>query len=111
MTHYLNLTPKRGPSVWTQRSGDDRWPTVIGAVLLAAGLGLPYAGFRKRRGRPLARASVALAAIGGALLTGALRKGVRTLTDALSRRCAEDDAIDQASADSFPASDAPQYGR
>lgn len=90
MPDNLNLTPERGPSVW-----DEKWrsavasqtgSTVGGAVMLAAG--------------------AAAAFFGGRMLYRAMRQPRAAARDMSSAR---HDAVEDESAASFPASDAPSW--
>ena len=80
MTQSMNLSPSRGPSTW-ERMERESQRDKFGGILIALGLGLAAAGLLVRPWRkPLARST---------------------------RRTADDDFVDRASADSFPASDPP----
>ena len=105
MPPSMNLTPERGPSVWARmdrKSKLDRWwlAMIVGGGALAA------SSIRRRaNGRTWAALGLACATTGFFCHSGS-----RRLSAAIeSLYCAEpvDDAIDRASADSFPASDAP----
>lgn len=101
----LNLTPERGPSVWTEpRRSAMNWPlaAVAGGSLLAA-----YA-WRSRSSSRTLLASVGVGAVACGLFAAG---GSQRCADAWGRlrsaRDGEFDDIDRASKDSFPASDPP----
>ena len=105
MATPLNLTLKRGPSVWdTQRT----WPTdwrLYGAIA-----GAFVAGFAlRRRASPRWMIGLGLGIIGSSLLAGRVSStvsaGARQL--GVGRAARKDRVVDRASQDSFPASDAP----
>jgi hypothetical protein len=111
MSQPLNLTPARGPSVWDRlerESTMNRYSLGAiagGAALIASVLGRPSAG----RARRTWAATLGLACIAAGFVS---HSGSRRVTEALGRvlrpRASEDDdAIDRALSDSFPASDAP----
>jgi hypothetical protein len=108
MPQPLNLAPARGPSVWARMDResqvDQRSLVAIagGAILTASVLARPSAGRRWA------------AALGVACMAAGYvcHSGSRRLSDTLGRllrpgASQHDDAIDQASSDSFPASDPP----
>ena len=105
MPPSMNLTPERGPSVWTRMDREsklDRWwlaMIVGGGVLAAASVRRPSSG----------RAWAAALGLAGVTAGFLCHSGSRRLSAALERLLwsePADDAIDAASADSFPASDA-----
>ena len=108
MMPSLNLTPARGPSVWARMDRepkvDGRWLALIvgGGVLTASALQRPSS-------RRIGAAVLGLACMAvGVFCFGCAWRVGDTLDWLRSLRCAPgDDAIDRASADSFPASDAP----
>ena len=108
MPQPLNLAPARGPSAWARMDReskmDQRSLVAIagGAILTASALARPSTGSRWA------------AAFGVVCMTAGFfcHSGSRRLSDALERLLnsagsQHDDAIDQASSDSFPASDPP----
>jgi len=113
-THELNLTPHRAPSsVWDRRGWDGsrerlemtQWLVGIGGAALA------IQGLRQRS----ARGSV-LAGLGGGLAWWAFSGNcnVAQVQQSVGRIIERifhgfDDAVHEASADSFPASDAPSW--
>ena len=108
MSQPLNLSPERGPSVWArmdrESKTDQRSLVVIigGSLLTASALASPPTG--RRWAVALGLACMAAGCI--------CHSGSRQLSAALGRLLRPsgfpfDDAIDRASADSFPASDAP----
>jgi Predicted integral membrane protein len=112
--HGLNLTTHRAPvSVW-DRSGWDGTPERLAVTRMLVGIGggaLAVQGIRQRS----VMGSI-LAGLGGSLAWWALT-GEGDLSDA-RRRASElleritgraDDGVHEASADSFPASDAPSW--
>jgi hypothetical protein len=102
----LNLTPERGPSVWARMERESKmdryWLALIvgGGVLAASSVGRPS------RGRPWA-VTVGLACVTAGFLCHSGSSRASAALARLWRSVSEDDAIDTASADSFPASDAP----
>ena len=108
MPQPLNLTPARGPSAWARMDRESKMDqrslfAIAGGAMLTASV--------------LARPSTArrwAAAFGVACMAAGCvsHSGSRRLSAALGRlldpsASQHDDAIDQASSDSFPASDAP----
>jgi hypothetical protein len=95
MADNLNLVPERGPNVWEKRrpsvsEGVHTGSAVGGAVMLAVGAAAAFFG-----GRMLYRA-----------VKGAQGATDRTESAALRAR---NDLVDEESAQSFPASDAPSW--
>jgi len=110
MSQPLNLTPARGPSVWDRlerESTMNRYSLGAiagGAALIASVLGRPSAG----RARRTWAATLGLACIAAGYVSHSGSRGVtEALGRLLRRRASDDDAIDRALSDSFPASDAP----
>src|SRR5690349_11736769 len=107
MAESLNLTLKRGPSVWDdQRGWTSHWRAyglVTGAVLAAAAL--------QPRGSRSWLAGLAFGVAAASLLAGRFTETVEAGTHHLRtlRGGRKDHLVDRASEDSFPASDAPQY--
>ena len=104
----LNLTPKRGPSVWDQvdsnRAVDFRW-----IELTMAGALLARAAIRRGSTERLWLATLGTACIAAALFHDAIASRLSTTRSRIGHAFRHDayDAVDVASADSFPASDAP----
>ena len=102
MDAHLNLTPKRGPSVWEAPRTPMNWSVaaIAGGSLLAA-----YAWANRSQHRSL------LTGLGVGTLACGLMAG--RAADAVSRRSqrvrsmADLDDVDRMSKDSFPASDPP----
>jgi hypothetical protein len=105
-----NLSPLRGPSVWTQRQWDgrhmanaaERWVVgVAGSALVAVGL--------QRR----SRAAAPLAAVGAGLLALAASPDglgrIRAWLEQRRLRRQWNDEVSSASDLSFPASDSPSW--
>jgi len=120
MARFLNLIQDRAPSTTHGLDHDQaslpEWGRSIGVALVVASSALRLLSDlrllgRSRRPRSVARnASIAFAA--GAVLGLAAPPVIRSMLRSPARvRAAADDAIDRDSADSFPASDAPQRGR
>jgi len=108
MPQPLNLAPARGPSVWARMDRESRMDQrslvaiAGGATLIASVLGRPSA----------ARRWAAVFGVAGMAAGFMCHSGSRRVSDALQRllrpgASRHDDAIDQASLDSFPASDPP----
>jgi hypothetical protein len=111
MQPSLNLTPARGPSVWVrmdrESAAERRWLAMIagGAVVIAATSAMR----RPSNGRAWV-AALGLACVAGGVLGRARSRGLPAALHRIGRPSdtgVVDAAIDQASADSFPASDAP----
>ena len=107
MTPSLNLTPQRGPSVWHQM---DRKPALCAAQIaaIAGGTLLVASSIRQRSTRDTWLAAMGMSCIAAALFC---RAPFSSLGLRLKQRRQRYDAIDQASADSFPASDSPSSGQ
>src|SRR5262245_16009444 len=108
MSTPLNLTQSRGPSVWdAQRTSTATWR----ACGVTAGAALASLALRRRANwRLLLGAGLGVAA--ASLLAGRVASTIKTGRRRLAvvrgvRR--NDQLVDEASADSFPASDPPQY--
>lgn len=106
MPPSLNLSPLRGPSVWDRIDRQSKLDR-LGALLVSAGAAASAVALLRGRGRPW---TVGLTF---AVMTAGLLCQGRSWTPpaAFKRRSAADDAIDRASADSFPASDPPSNSR
>jgi hypothetical protein len=106
----INLTPARGPSVWTrdrEHTIDRRWLAMIvgGAVLASSALRRPSSG-------RVWAATLGLACVAAGLLCQGCSRRLSAALERIKRSWdsgagSVNDAVDQASADSFPASDAP----
>lgn len=108
MPQPLNLAPARGPSAWARLDRESKMDQrslaaiVSGAVLTASALGRPSAG--RRWAATLGVACV----VAGFVSHSSSRRLYAALGRLLNSGGSQlDDAIDQASSDSFPASDAP----
>jgi hypothetical protein len=109
---HSNLTPERGPDVWTRQAEAARTRNVMDRTLVAlvggAGLLLVVLGLQRRTA---GRRAVAVA--GGALLALAGTPGgigrVRDWADRQRWRRAHGDMVTDQSAQSFPASDSPAW--
>jgi hypothetical protein len=112
--HGLNLTPHRAPvSVWDRR-GWDGTPEQLAMTRLLIGIGGGALALHGLRNRTVAGGL--LAGIGGTLAWWALTgegdmSGARRWFGQLAERAGwrTDDLVHDASADSFPASDAPSF--
>jgi hypothetical protein len=107
MSTPLNLTLKRGPSVWDhQRQRRSAWPVYgVAAALTFAALATARRGHRPwLMGVVLGIAATGLLAGG---FSSSLRVGARQLR--LLRGGHNDRLVDRDSEDSFPASDPPQH--
>ncbi len=108
MTMPLNLTLKRGPSVWDDRPTSPAIDWRMGGV--AAGTMLAMLALRPMAGR---RWLLGLAV--GLSATSLLARPFSSVIDAGARRLQtgrrrkDQVLVDRASEDSFPASDPPQY--
>jgi len=111
MSQPLNLTPARGPSVWERLEREstlNRYSLATiasGAVVMASVLARPSAGRAQRTWA----AALGITCIAAGFVS---HSGSRRVSEALGRlfrpgASGHDDAIDRASSDSFPASDAP----
>lgn len=106
MSESLNLTLKRGPSIWEDQAPAADWRSygmIAGAVL--AGVAL------QPRANRAWLIGLALGVVGTSLLAGrfteTIEAGARQLR--VLRGAHRDQVVDRASEDSFPASDPPQY--
>jgi hypothetical protein len=118
MTRYLNLTLVRGPrpGPLSMFGNSDltivNWEPVLGATLLLASYSLQRIVRSNLRRHSTWVASLGLTVVGGIVLKVAIVPITRAFARAaIEVHMAEDDAVDRASAHSFPASDAPQFGR
>ena len=106
MATPLNLTLKRGTSVWEEpNAGPSPWRLygVVGAAVLA-GLAI---GSRSNRSRLF---GLAVGVAGASLLADRLASTIAAVGQAVADRGARKDRIvDRASEDSFPASDPTPY--
>jgi uncharacterized membrane protein len=106
---HTNLTPQRGPSVWTRQADAARLRgTVERAVAGSTGLLLLLLGARRRT---LAR-TVVTAAGATLLVLAAAPRGMQRVhewTDRQRWRRAHRDPVTDQSVQSFPASDAPAW--
>jgi hypothetical protein len=120
MARFLNLIQDRAPSTASGLDHDQpslrEWGRSVGVALVVASSALRLLsdlrllGRSRRPGSVARNASIAFAA--GAVLGLAAPPVIRSLRRSPARvRATVDDAIDRDSADSFPASDAPQRGR
>ena len=100
MPSPLNLSPERGPSAWDRLERQSALER-LGLFLLSGGAAASTIALTQRRGR-----NVILALGAACVVAGLLFRGTFTRRTTVSRTPA-DDAIDRASADSFPASDPP----
>jgi len=107
MAAPLNLTLKRGPSVWDNPPTPASNWRIYG---IAAGAALGAFAARPRANRHWLM-GLALGVVGTSLLAGrfrsAIEEGGRQVR--VLRGVQKDHVVDRASEDSFPASDAPQY--
>ena len=108
MSTPLNLTLTRGPSVWdTQHTSPEYWR----ACGVTAGAALASLALRRRANwRWLLGAGLGVAAL--SLLAGRVASTMqigRRRLDVLRGVRRNDQLVDEASEDSFPASDPPQY--
>jgi hypothetical protein len=105
-----NLSPLRGPSVWTQPQWDGRNTTHAAERWLVGGAGVALLGVGLRR---RSRGSAPLVALGaGMLALGASPDGlsrVRAWIEQRRLRQQRDDEVSHASDLSFPASDSPSW--
>jgi len=102
----LNLTPERGPSVWARMERESKMDRYWLALVVGGGV-LAASSLRRPSNARLWAVAVGMACVTtGFLCHGGSRRASATLTR-LWRSVSEDDAVDTASEDSFPASDAP----
>ena len=107
MSTPLNLTLTRGPSVWDEPRTS---PTSWRACGVAAGAAFASLALRRHANRHWL-IGAGLGVVGALLNAGRLRstmKAGRRRLDVV-RGVREDRLVDEASEDSFPASDPPQY--
>lgn len=107
MSTPLNLTLKRGPSVWDHRS---TWPSNWPANGVAAGVTFATIVTAQRSKRPWLM-GLALGIAGAYLLAGGFSSSLKARARQLRvlRSGHNDRAVDRASEESFPASDPTQY--
>lgn len=107
MSTPLNLTLKRGPSVWDDRPAS---PTHWRALGVAAGAVLTSLALRPRANRRW-WIGVGLGVAGASLLADRFASTINASTRRFSifRGIRNDVAVDRASEDSFPASDPTPY--
>jgi len=102
----LNLTPERGPSVWARMERESKMDRYWLALIIGGGA-LAASSMRRPSTVRSWGVTVGLAcAIAGFLCHSGSGRASAALSR-LWRSVSEDDAIDTASEDSFPASDAP----
>jgi len=102
----LNLTPERGPSVWARMERESKMDRYWLALIVGGGV-LAAASMRRPSNARTLAVTVGMAGLTAGFLC---HSGSGRASAALARlwhSVSEDDAIDAASADSFPASDAP----
>jgi hypothetical protein len=107
MSTPLNLTLKRGPSVWDDRSG---WRPNWGAYGVAAGAVLASLAVHRRANRHWLM-GLTLGVVGTCLVAGRFMSTVKAgaRQRGVVRGVRKDRVVDRASEDSFPASDPTQY--
>ena len=106
MATPLNLTLKRGPSVWDEPTAGPLPWRVYGVVAGAMLAGLAM-GSRSNRSRLM---GLALGVAGASLLADRLSSAIASATHAwIHRGVRKDHFVDRASEDSFPASDPTPY--
>ncbi len=107
MPPNLNLTPRRGPSVWARI--ESRPNRTAARAMVAVGAAAMAGTFLRRRstyGKGMIAAGVTLGAI--AYLRSRSCLTLRDVTQSwMGGRTHAEEAIDKASADSFPSSDPP----
>jgi hypothetical protein len=102
----LNLTPERGPSVWARMERESKMDRYWLALIVGGGVLAASSMRRASNGRPWA-VTMGLAGLAAGFLCHSGSSRASAALERLWRSVSEDDAIDTASADSFPASDAP----
>jgi hypothetical protein len=102
----LNLTPERGPSVCARMERESKMDRYWLALIVGGGVLAASSIRRPSSGRPWAVAA-GLACVTTGFLCHSGSSRASAALGRLWRSVSEDDAIDTASEDSFPASDAP----
>ena len=102
----LNLTPERGPSVWARMERESKMDQYWLALIIGGGVLAASSMRRPSNGRPWV-VTVGLACMTAGFLCHSGSGRASAVLSRLWRSVSEDDVIDTASEDSFPASDAP----